>query len=184
MRIDHVAYRVKNRHKTVEFFINALGYKVATEFEPKFDDGSIVKCFALEPPEKAPNALWRHIEYPNGHSNHLTEQTHYHMAPEVFVSDGSPDSIVGKWVAARDGIGGIHHIAYQVNSVEETMKEWCEKGYAEFTTEKPLTCPDLVQCFTKPSILTGTIFEFIERGKHGFCEENVGELMQSTRDYL
>jgi len=104
------------------------------------------------------------------------------MAPEIFVSDGDSDSIVGKWVAARQGVGGIHHLAYQVESVEDTMREWRELGYAEFTSEKPLTCPDLVQCFTKPSMLTGVIYEFIQRGAHGFCADNVKDLMTSTKD--
>ncbi len=104
------------------------------------------------------------------------------MPPEIFVSDGSEDSIVGKWVMHRDNIGGIHHIAYQTESVEKTMQEWKEKGYAEFASENPLTCPGLTQIFTKPSELTGVIYEFIERGEHGFCKENVQQLMISTKD--
>jgi 4-hydroxyphenylpyruvate dioxygenase-like putative hemolysin len=104
------------------------------------------------------------------------------MAPEIFVSDGSPDSIVGKWVAKRDGVGGIHHLAYQVGSVQAKMDEWREKGYAEFTTAAPLTCPGLTQVFTQPSALTGVIYEFIERGVHGFCKDNVKDLMLSTAD--
>lgn len=109
----------------------------------------------------------------------------YHLAPEIFVSDGTPDSIVGKWVAARDGIGGIHHIALQVKSVKETMQKWKEKGWAEFTNEDPLTCPDdeLVQIFTVPHALTGVIYEFIERGEHGFCGANVEALMESTKKF-
>lgn len=107
---------------------------------------------------------------------------HYHLAPEIFVSDGDEISIVGQWVAKRDGIGGIHHMAYQVESVQQTMDEWRAKGYAEFCTEKPLTCPGLVQVFTKPSELTGIIYEFIERGTQGFCKENVKSLMLSTNN--
>jgi 4-hydroxyphenylpyruvate dioxygenase-like putative hemolysin len=104
------------------------------------------------------------------------------MAPEVFVSDGSPDSIVGQWVARRDGIGGIHHLAYQVDSVADTMKEWKEKGYAEFSSAEPMKCPGLTQVFTKPSELTGVIYEFIERGEFGFCKDNVKNLMLSTKN--
>lgn len=103
-----------------------------------------------------------------------------HVAPEIFVSEGTPESIVGKWVAARNGVGGIHHLAYQVDSVADKMQEWKEKGYAEFTTDSPLTCPGLTQVFTKPSALTGVIYEFIERGQHGFCKDNVKNLMLST----
>lgn len=59
MRLDHIAYRVKDRNKTAQFFIDAFGYKIQTEFEINFDDGTTAKCIALEPPEKikASNAL-------------------------------------------------------------------------------------------------------------------------------
>ena len=107
----------------------------------------------------------------------------YHLPPEIFISDGDPGSIVGQWVAARGGVGGIHHLAYQVDSVEATMRKWREKGFAEFSTDDVLRCPDLVQVFTKPSQLTGVIYEFIERGKHGFCADNVKNLMTSTKDF-
>lgn len=190
MRLDHVAYRVSDRKKTAAFFIEAFGYKVQTEFDIQFDDGTTARCIALEPPEKsdAPELLWEctlHIPRPDL-QHCLTsipeDYVKYHLAPEIFVSDGEPGSIVWDWVQKRDGIGGIHHLAYQVDNVEAKMQEWREKGYAEFTTEKPLTCPDLTQCFTKPSTLTGVIYEFIERGKHGFCQDNVRDLMLSTKN--
>jgi hypothetical protein len=104
------------------------------------------------------------------------------MAPEIFISDGSQGSIVEKWVEERGGVGGIHHLAYQVDSVEDKMNELRELGYVEFTTDEPLRCPGLVQVFTKPSELTGIIYEFITREKEGFCGENVKNLMNSTKD--
>lgn len=192
MRLDHIAYRTKDRTKTAQFFIDAFGYRIQTEFDIQFDDGSTAKCIALEPPEKNPlitNHYWtkdindglaledlQKIEI-------IKENPHdqLHLPPEIFVSDGTPDSIVGKWVAARGGIGGIHHMAYMVDSVEMKMQEWKDKGYAEFTTDVPLQCPGLTQCFTKPSSLTGIIYEFIERGQHGFCADNVKNLMLSTQ---
>lgn len=178
MRLDHIAYRVKDRHKTVEFFKKAFGYTVQTEFEIEFGDGSKAKCFALEPSEKTrPDMPWT-VEM----GGDMFHNQIYHMAPEIFVSDGTPGSIVGDWVEARGGVGGIHHIAYQVDDVEAKMKEWKELGYAKFTTEKPLTCPGLVQCFTNPSEITGVIYEFISRGAHGFCEANVRDLMESTKN--
>jgi hypothetical protein len=69
-----------------------------------------------------------------------------------------------------------------VDSVAAKMEEWKAKGYAEFTTAEPLTCPGLTQVFTKPSALTGIIYEFIERSAQGFCRENVKDLMNSTKD--
>ena len=131
---------------------------------------------ALEPPEKlAGETPWK--VFATG-----TEQE-YHLPPEIFVSDGTPDSIVGQWVLGRNGVGGIHHMAYQVESVEDTMREWQEKGFAEFSSEDVLRCPGLTQVFTKPSALTGVIYEFINRGRHGFCKDNVKDLMKSTRDF-
>ena len=191
MRLDHIAYRVADRHKTAKFFIEAFGYKVQTEFDLDFDDGSKVSCYALEPPERLDHRMpWTfEVQVAEQRKTGLAQKPtqtlvypslQYHQSPEIFVSSGEPDSIVGKWVAERNGVGGIHHLAYQVDSVVDTMKEWREKGYAEFTTEEPLTCPDLVQCFTKPSELTGVIIEFIERGAHGFCADNVKDLMLST----
>lgn len=174
MRLDHIAYRVKNRHKTAKFFQEAFGYKIQTDFNIKFGDGSTAECIALEPPEKVEDAFWTLVG--------TDPSVEYHLPPEIFVSDGSPDSVVGKWVASRGGVGGIHHLAYQVENVAKKMAEWKAKGYAEFTTAEPLTCPELTQCFTKPSELTGVIYEFIERGRHGFCQDNVEQLILSTKD--
>ena len=170
MRIDHIAYRVSNRDETTKFLEDALGYKKVDEFEIEFDAGSKAKCFALHPPEA------------DRLNSKVKTYGKYHLAPEIFVSEGEKGSIVHDWVQERGGVGGIHHIAYCVDSVADTMKEWTEKGYAEFTTKEPLTCPDLTQCFTKPHPLTGVIYEFIERdvNSQGFCKDNVKDLMEST----
>lgn len=184
MRLDHIAYRVSNRDKTVEFLMKAFGYTFQAEFEIFFNDEKTDKamCIALEPPEKLiSNSDW--IHHLNSHTldGKVALSQEYHLAPEIFVSEGTPGSIVSNWVSKRDGVGGIHHLAYQVPSVEKQMQYWLEKGYSEFSTDKPMICPGLVQVFTKPSALTGVIYEFIEREGHGFCSENVKQLMESTR---
>jgi catechol 2,3-dioxygenase-like lactoylglutathione lyase family enzyme len=176
MRIDHIAFRVPDRAATVQFLCDALGYKVQQEFPIYFNEEKteMAMCTALEPPEKLDAPVpWTTI-LPGQH------QQQYHMPPEIFVSEGTPGSIVHDWVKARGP--GIHHIAIQVDSVDETMKEWQRKGWAEFTSEAPMKCEGLTQVFTKPSSLTGVIFEFIERGAFGFCKENVKALMESTKD--
>jgi len=170
LRIDHIAYRVADRKKTAQFFMNAFEYTIQQEFDTSFNDGTKAKCIALEPPEKqVKNPPWAAIQlFPEAPQE-------YHLAPEIFISDGEAESIVGKWVKNRDGVGGIHHIAYQLTSVgtkgeavKKKMKEWKDKGYAEFSTKEPLTCPGLCQIFTKPSELTGVIYEFIEREEFGY----------------
>lgn len=190
IRLDHIAYRVGNRDKTVKFFKEAFGYTEQTVFDIKFDNGTTCECTALEPPEKPKNnpavmgigfVPWTiDKEFTINANSFLDLKVNYHLAPEIFVSEGQPGSIVEQWVNERNGVGGIHHLAYQVDSVEDKMNEWKENGYAEFCTEEPLTCPGLTQVFSKPSELTGVIYEFINRGKHGFCTENVKALMEST----
>lgn len=186
MRLDHIAYRVRNRDKAVKFFMDAFGYQFQAEFEIFFNDEKTDKalCVALEPPEKKTKyfpSLWEGWEMPGGGILlDQTKTTKYHMAPEIFVSEGTPGSIVWNWVQARQGTGGVHHCAYEVESVADKMKEWTSKGYAEFSSDKPFKCDDLTQVFTKPSDLTGVVYEFIERKAFGFCAGNVKKLMEST----
>jgi len=179
MRLDHIAYRVRNKEETAKFFIDFMGYKkpenLQEGFDIQFEDGTWAKCLVLEPSEKTPHSTMWTIEA-------LHPGVEYHLAPEIFISDGGPGSIVEEWVNSKNGIGGIHHIAYQVNSVEKLMKEWKERGFTDFATEKPLTCPGLVQIFTNPLPHTGILYEFIERTSQGFCAENVKDLMNSTKN--
>jgi 4-hydroxyphenylpyruvate dioxygenase-like putative hemolysin len=182
-RLDHLAFRVPDRHATVNFFQEAFGYKIQEPFKIEFDDGSTADCFALEPSEKtSPNLPWAVCPFVHDPDPAVWKSV-YHMAPEIFVSDGPPGSIVGEWVSKRGGVGGIHHMAWQVDNVEETMKLWKEKGWAEFTSDKPMVCEGVIQVFTKPlSVCGGVIHEFIKRDKQGFCKANVRALMASTKD--
>ena len=183
MRLDHIAYRSKDRYKTAKFFKDALGYEIGTEFQIKFDDGGTADCLALVPPENRTQYtdLWTLSTHISLNEYEAENEMQYHAPPEIFVSDGPAGSIVGDWVADRGGVGGIHHIAYQVEDVDGTMKEWRNKGYAEFLSEEPMECPGLKQVFTKPSELTGVIYELISREGKGFCELNVKGLMESTK---
>ena len=183
MRLDHIAYRVADRKKTANFFIEYFGYRKQTEFTITFDDSSTAECIALVPPEKEEDFDWVTAQtFLNGNGILRDSDTTYHLAPEIFVSDGTPDSVVGKWVANRDGIGGVHHLAYQVEDVRVAMEKMAAYGCG-FTSEDVLKCPDdeLHQIFTKPHPLTGIIYEFIKRGEHGFCQANVESLMESTK---
>ena len=53
MRLDHIAYRVKDRNKTAQFFIDFMGYKKPEDlqdgFDIQFEDGTWAKCLVLEP---------------------------------------------------------------------------------------------------------------------------------------
>ena len=180
MRLDHIAYRVKDRWKTAKFFQDTLGYSVGTEFQVEFDDNSTADCLALIPSEKRPYETKGWVYDAWLHHEKYEEGVTYHAPPEIFVSDGTLGSIVGDWVDARGGVGGVHHIAYQCDDIDATMKKWKEEGYAEFLSDKPMECPGLKQVFTKPSELTGVIYELISRKGDGFCVDNVKNLMLST----
>jgi len=154
MILDHIAYRVKNRDKTADFLHKTLKYNT----EITFDNASTAECLVLKS---------------------LSEGN-----PEVFVSDGTEDSIVGEWVKNhRNGQGGIHHLAYKVQNIETHVAEWKQNG-VEFLTNDIIDCPEdnMKQIFTKPlSVLGGVIIELIEREDKGFCQNSVKDLMNSTK---
>lgn len=184
MRLDHIAYRVRDRHETARAISRMFGYQIGTEFDIQFDDGSKAECIAMTPPEKN-NAIGRIVEIPwSVRSAGVGLPVEHHLAPEIFISDGTSESIVGSWVESRAGVGGVHHMAYQVKNIEETVKEW-RSGGIEFLSDRVIECPedDLRQIFTKPlEVAGGVIFELIERGDKGFCQNSVKDLMNSTKE--
>ena len=144
MILDHIAYRVQNRDKTAEFLHKTLKYNTETEFEIVFDNNATADCLVLTPPTND--------------------------NPELFVSDGTEDSIVSNWVRSRGGVGGIHHMAYQVTDIGEVVSLWRSSGI-KFLSQEIIDCPEdnLRKIFTKPlDVMGGIIFELIERGEKGF----------------
>jgi catechol 2,3-dioxygenase-like lactoylglutathione lyase family enzyme len=174
MRLDHLAYRVYNKDKARKFFETKFGYKLADEFDIEFNDGSTVKCYAMLPPgrliDQTPDFFHMFVN-----SAMLGGEIELHAPPEIFISEGEPGSIVDKWLMNNGA--GIHHLAYEVESVEQTMAEWND---IEFLSDKPLECPGLVQVFTKVHPITGMVYELIQRTDKGFCKENVEGLMESS----
>ena len=175
MRLDHIAYRVRDRKEAAQFLEETLGYKIDPSLEEGFDiqfeDGTQAKCLVLLPPESESTSG---AYFVNGYLG-----SEWHAPPEIFVSDGNHSSIVAEWV--EENGPGIHHLAYQVDCVKTTMDEWKLKGVA-FLSEEPMHCDGLVQVFTKPSPSTGIIYELIERESVGFCRDNVKQLMQSENN--
>ena len=161
MKLDHIAFRVQDRHSTVSFLKSTLGYEVDTEFDLKFNDGSTADCFALVGP--------------------IIPEVMVRQGPEIFVSYGSPDSIVGRWVEENNG-GGVHHFADKVKDIDSVHRDWLSKGI-EFLSDDVIDCPedDLRQIFTNPLPgLGGAIVELSQRGHKGFCQHSVKKLMEST----
>lgn len=184
-RIDHLAFRTLEREKAVKFFCDTLGYREVTQFQIDFTESKkdIAICSVLEPADRPNTKLLLPWIY-TANLNNLINQN-YVLSPEIFVSEGTPGSIVNTW-ARKHGGAGLHHIALQVqeeSSVKEEMKKWIDKGWCEgFTSEEPFICDEMSQIFTKPSSVLGVIFELIKRKEVGFCRSSVLNLMESTRD--
>jgi len=178
MRLDHIAFRVLNRNLAKQYFCNHFGYKISNDFTVDFPDKTYANCYVLSPQENLDKRL--PFLYPiNNIYGHKV--VNYHMAPEIFLSQGSKGSIVEKWV--NENKTKLHHLAFQVNNVKCIMNDLKKQGLIEFTSNEPLKCQGLTQIFTKPCPFTGLIYEFIEREKEGFCVENVKDLMESTKNY-
>ena len=175
MRLDHIAFRTTDRMKAAKHLYDTLGYSIEPNlpegFDIQFEDGTQAKCLVLIPPESlatfGPSIAFGDFG------------TQWHSPPEIFVSDGSQSSIVAEWVEKNGA--GVHHLAYEVDSVVKVMKEWQKKGI-KFLSEEPLSCEGLIQVFTEPCPITGIIYELIERETVGFCRENVKDLMISTEE--
>jgi len=154
--LDHWAYRVADRDLAAHSF-TLIGYKIVDEFDLTLEDGSTAKSYALAHP----------------------------YCPEIFISSGPSGSKIGRWVEKRGGKGSLHHVAYAVDDVWATMKEWQDDG-VEFDREEPLVCKcenPLVQVFTKEDPRTGLIYELITRNGHpGFCAANVKRLMEGSSE--
>ena len=154
MRLDHLAYRVRDKEEATDFLSMFLNYSIAKEFNIELEDGSVISSIAMK----------------------------CEGEPDIFVSSGPPGSVIDDWVTSHGG-GGIHHIAYAVKSVKKAMDFWRKEHGLDFTTDEPIVGQYLTQAFTKPIISTGIIYELIERaeGMLGFEPENVKKLMKSTK---
>lgn len=154
--LDHMAFRVIDRDKALSFF-EILGYEKERSFQIPLEDGSIADSYALVHPTNV----------------------------DLFVSSGSENSYMWRWVQARGGVGAIHHLAFAVQDVGKTMEEWAARGI-RFLSPEPLVCDcekAIIQVFTEPDPATGIIYELINRNGHpGFCPVNVQRLMDSAPD--
>lgn len=155
MKLDHIAIRTTDRQAVVDQYVTLFGYSVVETFPVDFGDGDPATCTHLRP-----NALEHN--------------------PEIFISEGG--KVVDDWVY-RFG-NGIHHIAFAVDSVEDTMKEWKSQGIS-FSSEAPMVCPEdgLIQIFTKRDVSSGLVYELIQRqeGASNFCRESVKNLMLASQ---
>lgn len=92
-----------------------------------------------------------------------------YSADLVFTKYGAEESPIefiipreGVLTKFNDGKGGIAHIAFEVDDVEATRREFAEKGY-EMLEEKAVEgTSDLMVNFLRPKHSEGILFEFVQ----------------------
>lgn len=152
--IDHIAFRVADLDKAVEFYTQVIGFVVTDRFMIDFDDGTQARCAAL----RAADA----------------------QGISVFISEGVGDGgVVKEWVKGHGN--ALHHIAYAVPDITSEVAAMRTHGI-EFTTPEILESEELLQIFTKPAPETGVIHEIIQRkGDKSFSTTNIKRLIASTK---
>ncbi|MDE1476884.1 VOC family protein [Xenorhabdus bovienii] len=75
---------------------------------------------------------------------------------------------------------GVQHIAFEVDDLEEIVKELTENGI-QFSTQI-IKGGNLKQIFTKRDCESGMMFEFIERYGEGFEENNINSLFRQLEE--
>jgi methylmalonyl-CoA/ethylmalonyl-CoA epimerase len=87
-----------------------------------------------------------------------------------LVESSNPDSMYNRFIAERGE--GIHHIAFQVEDLRQTMAEWKTKG-VRFTMDPPLGASGsrrAIITFTDPETSDGLVIELCQQLAEG--EEN------------
>lgn len=175
--IHHIAYRVRDKDEAAKFFISHLNYYVQDKFPIYFNDDKtdVAQCLALSPINSIDNQSFCFLEpyIPN-----LSFRAEWHRPPEIFISEGTQNSIVGEWVNRKGP--GIHHIAFAVYNIREVVDKWISDGI-EFSSNDVMECDGLKQIFTKEHPVLGIVFELIETTNKGFCVSNVKNLMEASK---
>lgn len=69
------------------------------------------------------------------------------------------NSVIKRFLARRGE--GLHHIAFQVTDLDETVAA-CKSRGATFTSDKPVALEGLRAAFLRPEYLSGLLVEFVE----------------------
>ena len=84
-------------------------------------------------------------------------------------SEDSPIELIipteGVLTEFRDGKGGLHHIAFEVEDVEEARKEFTEKGLGMLETTAVEGAGGIIVNFLRPRFGFGVLVEFVQQVK-------------------
>ena len=77
----------------------------------------------------------------------------------------SPDSTIAKFIEKNGGRGGVHHIAFNVNSVEEALAEAAKAGIELIDKAPRKGAENLMIAFLHPKSTKGVLTEVCEQPK-------------------
>lgn len=153
-RIDHIAFRVEDLEKAIQFYTEVMGCEVADRFFVDFEDGTKARCAAL---------------------NAGTIQ--------IFVSEGIGEGgVVKEWVKKHGN--ALHHIAYAVEDLPAAVEEARRKGVeflSEQPIENADLVQIFTRPHPETGVIHELIQRKHPQAK-GFATENVKQLMESTRE--
>jgi methylmalonyl-CoA/ethylmalonyl-CoA epimerase len=150
--IDHIAFRVEDLKKALDFFIGVMGLTVADTFEIRFDDGTSANCAALEA-----------------------------GSIQIFVSEGIGEGgVVKEWVKKHGN--ALHHIAYRVEDINTTVDRMRSHGVqflSDGVLEDSNLLQIFTKPVDETGIIHEIIQR---KGNKSFSTANVKRLMDSTRE--
>jgi methylmalonyl-CoA/ethylmalonyl-CoA epimerase len=152
--IDHIAFRVADLEKAIQFYTEVMGCELADRFYVDFEDGTKARCAALN------------------------------AGPiQIFVSEGVGDGgVVREWVKKHGN--NIHHIAYAVDDLATAVEDAKRKGVeflSEKQIENDDLIQIFTRPHDDTGVIHELI-QRKHPGAKGFATENVKKLMDSTRN--
>ena len=152
--IDHIAFRVADLEKAIQFYTEVMGCELADRFYVDFEDGTKARCAALN------------------------------AGPiQIFVSEGVGDGgVVKEWVKKHGN--NIHHIAYAVDDLPSAVEDAKRKGVeflSEKQIENDDLIQIFTRPHDDTGVIHELI-QRKHPGAKGFATENVKKLMDSTRN--
>ncbi len=104
-----------------------------------------------------------HTSMFTAHSDQLPAATlQPHSRLEILASDGSPDSPIGKFLDKKGG--GIHHLAVQVDNIEQAISSLIAKGIRMIDVKPRPGAHNTSIAFIHPESTGGLLIELVQEG--------------------
>ena len=132
MKIDHIGIAVNSIEEGAKFYTDVLELK---KYEEEIVAEQQVKVLKLD-----------------------IAGVHIELLEPLQPNEGA----VGKFIEKNGGKGGIHHIAYKVDNLEEMVKKLKAKGYRTLSDEPRIGAGGLRIMFLHPKDTGGVLTELCQ----------------------